>query len=84
MSKQSLATGLWNSVKQNATDPFLIGGIATGASIGIYESTIPNVEGSFAELATIGAITGLGAGLIAKSWWNHDTVGVPWLGRGYV
>ena len=84
MSKQSLATGIWNSVKQNATDPWVYVPATIGTGIGIYESTIPNVEGSFAELATIGAITGLGAGLIARSWWKHDTEGMPWLGRGYV
>ena len=78
MSK--FTTGIWNSVK----DPWLYVPATIGTGIGVYESMKPNVEGTPIELGGIGAITGIGTGLIAKSWWNHDTVGVPWLGRGYI
>ena len=54
MSKQSLATGLWNSVKQNATDPWVYVPATIGTGIGIYESMKPNVYGTPTELGGIG------------------------------
>jgi outer membrane lipoprotein SlyB len=83
MSKQSLATGIWNSVKQNATDPWVYGGATIGAGIGVYEAnTVPNIEGSPIELGAIGMISGAAIGRGLKSLWNTPE-GVPFFGRDY-
>lgn len=77
----SRATGIWNSVKNIASDKWVIGGSAIGLGIGIYESMKPNVYGSSTELGAIGIGTGAVTGAGLKALWNTPD-GIPFFGRG--
>ena len=77
--RSKFGTGIWNSIK----DPYIYGGAAIGAGIGIYEaSTIKGIQGNEIELGALGAITGvvIGKGLRhlndrpdgLRFWRQHD------------
>jgi hypothetical protein len=84
MSKQSLATGIWNSVKRNVQDPWIMGSAAIGAGIGIYEAaTVEGIQGDEIEMGAAGALTGAAIGMGLK-YIGEQPIGLPLFGRGAI